>query len=238
MKASRGLKRNGFTLVELLVVIVIIAALAGLSFAVLPRIQRKAKGTASMANLRQFAPVLNGYAGDHSMKLPAILAQATLADGTEQEMSWIEICLQELNPDAKITQLRDKKWWETTKPFAQNPLFTSWTPTNPGYAMNAMIAENVENARQGGGAMDPLAVSVPLAAIDEPVRTPLVAPGVVYQYRYDTLGDVNRFNTSPAKDLLVEDKLSILFVDGHVESMTPKEYVNRQFFIYPDKTEN
>lgn len=238
MKTPRGMKRNGFTLVELLVVIVIIAALAGLSFAVLPRIQRKAKATASLSNLRQFAPALTAYAGEHSMKLPPIKGLGKDADGVDVELLWTEVCLQQLNPDTPITKFRDKKWWETTKPFIQNPLYTAWKPEAPGYAMNAMLAENVEGNREGGGATGDLqTVAVPMASLPEPALTPLVAPGTTISYRYDTQVELNQFQQGSAKELLVEDKLPILFVDGHVESLTPKEYISRQLYTMPRKEE-
>lgn len=235
MKASRGLKRNGFTLVELLVVIVIIAALAGLSFAILPRIQRKAKATASMSNLRQFAPVLTGYATEHAMMLPPIKGPGKDSEGIEMELTWIEVALQQINPSTPILKFRDKKWWETTKPFAQNPLFTTWSPEAPGYSMNAMIAENVEAAKEEGNSADPLTISVPFAAIPEPARTPLISPGTLISYRFDTEGEINQFQKGAAKELLVEDRLPILFVDGHVESLTPKEYMNRELYMMPRK---
>lgn len=229
------MRRNGFTLVELLVVIVIIAALAGLSFAVLPRIQRKAKATASMANLRQFAPIFAGYSVDHASKLPPIQGMGKDPEGIEMELTWVEVSLQQLNPATPIAKFRDRQWWVTTKPFAQNPLYTSWTPQTPGYAMNAMLAENVEAAKEDGGAADLMAVSVPYSAISEPERTPLVAPGTAISYRYDTQVELNQFTQGAAKELLVEDRLPILFVDGHVESLTPKEYISRELYMMPRK---
>ncbi|GAA5124390.1 hypothetical protein GCM10023212_24200 [Luteolibacter yonseiensis] len=228
------MKRNGFTLVELLVVIVIIAALAGLSFAVLPRIQRKAKATASLSNLRQFAPTLTAYAGEHSLTLPPIKGLGKDSDGVEVELLWTEVCLQQINPDTAVAKFRDKRWWETTKPFAQNPLYKAWKPDAPGYAMNAMLAENVEAAKENGGATgDLLAVPVSLSVLSDPARTPLVAPGTLISYRYDTQAEINQFQQGSAKELLVEDKLPILFVDGHVESLTPKEYISRELYLMP-----
>ncbi len=73
MKLSRKSSKVGFTLVELLVVIVIIAALAALSFTVGPKMLRKAKATEAMQNLRQLGPLLSAIAADNEMKLPAII---------------------------------------------------------------------------------------------------------------------------------------------------------------------
>jgi prepilin-type N-terminal cleavage/methylation domain-containing protein len=53
MKSTRVTKTLGFTLVELLVVIVIIASLAALALTVGPRMLARAKATESMQNIRQ-----------------------------------------------------------------------------------------------------------------------------------------------------------------------------------------
>ena len=34
-------------------------------------------------------------------------------------------------------------------------------------------------------------------------------------------------------DLLVDGKMPIMFVDGHVEVMTPAEYVQRELYLMP-----
>lgn len=234
MNVTSNTKRNGFTLIELLVVIVIIAALAALSFTVLPRMMRKAKATEAMSNLRQFAPLLTSYATEHSMMLPAAEDNEVVADGstTPLLLKWTEVCLNQLFPDVAVAKFAEKAWWEQTKPFLRNPLFKSWTPATPGYALNEMIAENVNNARPTPST-DPLKISVPLAAISDPARTPWIAPGVDFHYRLSAAGDATAFKSGSAKDLLSDGKFSVLFVDGHVETISPSEYVSRKLYEFP-----
>lgn len=57
---------RAFTLVELLVVVAIIATLAGLLLATLSRVEARAHRTACLSNLKQFCIALQLYAGDHS----------------------------------------------------------------------------------------------------------------------------------------------------------------------------
>ena len=233
MNVSGEKKRSGFTLVELLVVIVIIAALAALSFTVLPRMMRKAKASEALSNLRQIAPLLTTYATDHSMMLPAAENNEVIVDGVASRLQWTGVCLNLLFPDVAVTEFDRKAWWDQNKPFLKNPLFKGWTPTNPGYALNEMIAENADAARETPSGTELLNFSVPLAAISEPARTPWIAPSEITRYRLDSAGDANTFRTGGRQNLLVDGKLSVLFVDGHVETLTPTEYVTRKLYEFP-----
>lgn len=235
MKALGKTQRKGFTLVELLVVIVIIAALAGLSFTVLPRMMRKAKAAEALGNLRQFAPLLTTYATDHSMMLPAAEDNEVTVDGstTPAKLQWTEVCLNLLYPDEALTKFTNKVWWEQTKPFLKNPLFKSWAPATPGYALNEMMATNYDATRQPSSGTDPLKITVPLAAITEPARTPWIAPGIDFHYSLSAASDATAFKSGKAKELLMDGQFSVLFVDGHIETLTPAEYVTRKLHEYP-----
>lgn len=68
-RRSRRLK--GFTLVELLVVVAIIALLIGMLMPVLSKARRHAARVACMANLRQLGLALVAYAGENGGYLPA-----------------------------------------------------------------------------------------------------------------------------------------------------------------------
>lgn len=62
--------RRGFTLVELLVTIVIIAALAGIAFAVANRVKDSAKSAATLGNLRQIGSGAAGWMSDNGNFFP------------------------------------------------------------------------------------------------------------------------------------------------------------------------
>ncbi len=63
----------GFTLVELLVVIVIIAILAGLIFPVIGKVRIRGVETRTTSNLRQIAAAMGTYGADHDNSLPGPL---------------------------------------------------------------------------------------------------------------------------------------------------------------------
>ena len=240
MKLRRLSKGAGFTLVELLVVVVIIAALAAVAIAMSQRMMNKAKANLAVQNIRQIAPIMTTYASDNQMKLPPVHGPTKLPDGTQPILQWSETCLAVLFPNTELTEFKKKTWWDTNKTPVRNPMFRDkdgWSPQNPGFAMNAKLAENIATSRDAPVPSDPLAVSIPLATIDEPARAPLIAPNTTFTYVYDS-GEAAKFDKDPASTLLSAGQVPILFVDGHVESMTPREYSVKKLDLYPEKTNN
>lgn len=234
-------KRDGFSLVEILVVVVIVAILASVALTVGPKMTARAKATEALENMRQIGPFLTNYAIDHSNKFPAINGPVKLPDGTERDMQWNEVCLMMAYPDVAPSEFSKPQWWKTnTKVFLRNPLLkedgsaTGWKPLNPGYGMNEMIAENlaISMGNAAPSQEELLKIELPMTSLAEPARTPLLAPSDKYHFRYDP-GEINRFNSGNLKDLLSEGKFPIIFVDNHVEQVTPGEYVSRKLYLVP-----
>ncbi len=230
MRKTARVRNSGFTLVELLVVIVIIASLAALALTVGPRMLTRAKAAESMANIRQISPLLTVYAADHAMNLPANRGQVKQPDGTVADLQWNEVCLALLYPTTDPASFKTKEWWSSNKVILRNPLLkegSGWAPLIPGYAMNEMIVENLQAANPSTPpAADPLTVSVSIASITSPEQTPLIAPFNDFHFRFDD-SQISSFSRKPLLDLLVEGKMPVLFVDGHLEVMTPQEYKDR-----------
>ncbi len=61
---------GGFTLLELLITIGLIALLAGLGFPLVRRMQESGRATGCLSNLRQLGAALNVYLGEHEATLP------------------------------------------------------------------------------------------------------------------------------------------------------------------------
>ncbi len=70
MHISSSSKRNGFTLVEMLVVIALIAIVAAISVSAVRGIQRQARATKCQANLHALHQAVMQYYSDHSGKYP------------------------------------------------------------------------------------------------------------------------------------------------------------------------
>jgi prepilin-type N-terminal cleavage/methylation domain-containing protein/prepilin-type processing-associated H-X9-DG protein len=233
-------RKPGFTLVELLVVITIIAVLAALSVGAVTKMLAKAKATKEAENLRQMGPMFTIYASGNNMTLPPCKVSVDNEDGTSVEMHWHETLLTLLFPDTDPAKFKTKAWWDGNDTFIRNPLFEEtatprgWTPLNPGYGMNEMIAENL--ALASTGVVPPRAelhvTKTPLAALAEPGRTPLIAPCDNYFFRYDP-AEIAGFKSGTLKDFLFEGKFPVLFVDGHVETVTPSEYLARKLYLLP-----
>lgn len=237
MKITR---KPGFTLVELLVVITIIAVVAALSFGAITKMVAKAKATKETENIRQMGPLFTIYAADHHMSLPPCKAPVTLDDGTTIDRQWHEALLTLLYPDTDPAEFKTKVWWDRNETFIRNPLFKEtalprgWKPLNPGYGMNEMIPENLALALTGVAPShaELQTISTPFATLAEPSRTPLIAPCDNYFFRYDT-DELKGFEIGTLKDFLFEGKFPVLFVDGHVESVRPSEYESRKLYLVP-----
>ena len=225
MKSTRAHKTHGFTLVELLVVIVIVASLAALALTLGPRMMARARFTESMQNLRQVTPLLTTYAADNNMTLPPVEGDVRLPDGSIEMLQWNELCLTLIYPETDLSTMRNKTWWDTNKVVLKNPMYKASTALTPGFAMNEMIAINID-------ASNDLTTAIPLSLIRDSSRTPLIAPYTDFHYKFSS-GEVAAFDKAPLADLLSEGKLPVAFVDGHLETMTPKEYVNRKLNEQP-----
>ena len=73
MKHSKTSARAAFTLIEQLVVIAIIAIMAGLLFPVIGKVKLRGIETRTTSNLRQIAAAMGAYGGEHDTSLPGPL---------------------------------------------------------------------------------------------------------------------------------------------------------------------
>ncbi len=68
------MKSQGFTLTEMLVVLAIIAVLAGIAFPIMGSLSGRAREAACLGNLRAVGVGLQGYLQDHGQRLPDLEA--------------------------------------------------------------------------------------------------------------------------------------------------------------------
>ncbi len=93
MTTERKTEKRGFTLVELLVVVAVIALLAALLFPAFAQARAKARQAVCLSNLRQIGLAAEQYASDYDDTfMPGILLPAPDANGDPQYAGWAGAC--------------------------------------------------------------------------------------------------------------------------------------------------
>lgn len=86
-------KQTGFTIIELLIAVIVVAILAALSFFMYDGIQKRAKDTATISAIKQYAKAINAYhAGGNPRVLPAGAngyCLGTVADYPDVGSCWV-----------------------------------------------------------------------------------------------------------------------------------------------------
>jgi prepilin-type processing-associated H-X9-DG protein len=224
-------KASGFTLVEMLVIFAIVATLAVIMLAVAQKMKERATSAKSVQNMRQIGSILGVYAADHSLRLAP--AQVRTNKGN---IMWFHELMSMIYPDQvdQDRMLHDKKWWERNQPFFHNPVMTAssshaFQPWFPGYSLNNQITNRMFTANNSTDYANNESTPVPLARIDDPSRTPYAVP--YWNWKY-TPANVS---SPEMKEFLVSGKMPVLFVDGHVETVKPEEYLSRKLDDMPKK---
>ena len=185
--------RRGFTLLELLVVVAIVAVLAGLGLPVLSGVQESGRSARCVGNLRQIFSGLSLYAQDHANRLPQ---RYSYLDATGQKIGYCELILPYLDPDRTPANSDAAK-----KLFTCPSQKTRNYPTDPGYGMNHFY-DNASFA-----AASPAAQTILLAE-----SAGLTGYGNRNADRNNTLGTTGKLD-----DTRHRGKANYAFFDGHVE---------------------
>lgn len=149
---------KGFTLVELLIVVAILATLMGLVFPALMRGRRKALITACQSNLRQIATVARMYADDEKL-FPfdsSLLGSATAADHLQLLVDYepkdrpkpkLFIC-PDAGPEKPAPQDPETKAYTLT----EKTLSYAWIneETSPGSGANKLLSADKSLENHGG----------------------------------------------------------------------------------------
>jgi prepilin-type N-terminal cleavage/methylation domain-containing protein len=223
-------RNRGFTLVELLVVIAIIAVLASTTAVMAPKMRKKGLQTKEITNMRQIMAMMNTYSIDNSNRFPPAATKGVDND-TGKDIYWFTQLQQAVNND-DLAKLAKNDWWKSNPSIFLNPLMpkNKISASTVGYAMNAALAVNIAKSR-GDSLENDLSVYTPINIIGvrEPERTPIVMPHWSYAYICNPKEAADkRFN-----DFLVNDRLPVLYMDGHVDSMTTKEYAKKELYLLP-----
>jgi prepilin-type N-terminal cleavage/methylation domain-containing protein/prepilin-type processing-associated H-X9-DG protein len=233
---SGSARARGFTLVELLVVIVIVAILATLVFVMTRRVMDSAKATRNMANLRSLASQIQSFAADQGYYPPGFDTNFPNTSSFTKNR-WPEILME--SSGAKPPR---EEYLSPTKGSKLEPGMT-WQPIN--YATNVAVCY-----RTGGQRVRP-------ANIQRPGETVLLGD-VTTQAGAESTPHKNGFASfTPKGATLTADtpalgqqdasfwtgagtgqpeyrnsgKAHMVFVDGHLEAFKEDELKAKHFSI-------
>lgn len=230
MKRPEGPRRGktGFTLTELLVVILIVVTVAGLLFAMVTKMRSRADAAKQTSILHQITPLMILHTTEKAGLLPE-----TVSTKKNGSLHWHQALHALTTPDLTIDQVKSYNYWNNSNPLIKNPLYKEpvgnlkLAPWCPGFGMNTRIVDNLKLPVDYPNGEWQANRAIPLAAIGDPSRTPLVAPAP--DYHYGTIKDKD----SRMTQFLINKQLPVLFVDGHVETIAPKEYEARKLHLMP-----
>jgi prepilin-type N-terminal cleavage/methylation domain-containing protein/prepilin-type processing-associated H-X9-DG protein len=222
-------RRKGFTLTELLVVIVIILCLAALGFFVLSKARESARRGTSAANLRQFGVAITSFVMDNDGYLPA--------SRSSKGVYWPQIVwpyIESLDPylipgtpdrpmDPKVAN------GEGYFPMGDTASITPWKqPIRWNYAINGghsklPFAELADDGKALPGVGN--GWSRPFSQITDPNRTIMLVEGTSWWLNGEAKAGSNRIRTWSNK------VANVLWCDGSVRQMNPKRELRNQDFI-------
>lgn len=219
--------RNGFTLVELLVVITIIITLAALGLVTMGKMRQRAESVKQTSIVHQIGPLMAMHAAENSGKLPAAYSKTT-------RLHWHQALHVLMSPELTVDQVKSTSYWNNKNPLIKNPLYKKpvanldpKSPWVPGYGMNTNLVENTGtpvdySAGNWQGNSD-----VSMSKIGNLAKTPIIAPAPDWQY-----GTIK--NKDPRMEqFIINNQIPILFADGHVESIAPRDYEARKLHLMP-----
>ncbi len=121
---------RGFTLVELLVAMVIIAVLGSLTVAGIQHVQRQALASSCISNLNALGAGLNNYLADHNMQMPNV---AIAKRDAEDEVRTIDDALARYVDDPRVFRCpadREGIYEETGSSYFWNSLLSGQSALN------------------------------------------------------------------------------------------------------------
>jgi prepilin-type N-terminal cleavage/methylation domain-containing protein len=221
----RKIRARGFTLVELLVVVVVIGILVGLAVPALQKALRSAANAQDMSNLRQIGLALSNFEAENNGRIPnnSIPVPGTDSGGSGDRPSFMESVDRMMAPDSNFSSGSVYNWQRRSiwfsKRFAQIPSGKSYNKSTQYYwgtawGMNPFLwaTDGIPNARPFQGYI-----------VKAPNRSRLV---IVGEKNRNAGHDFNprvaaetRSNVETNYRVSRDGKAYYLFADYHIESI-------------------
>jgi prepilin-type N-terminal cleavage/methylation domain-containing protein/prepilin-type processing-associated H-X9-DG protein len=203
----------GFSLPEILVVLVIILVLAGITIPLVSGLRERARSTKCVQNLRQIGIGLHAYISQNNGRFPDGSADVSWKEGITTTRVWYDAAAENMGREYVPFHKGDPL------PEAMSCPSGNGRPYEPAWPYTGDYAANLYLGHPNHGV-------TMLSAVKNPSATPYVQD-TVKQNNFGTLifnpGFSKTANTafSPRHG----DKGNILWVDGSVSSLTNSEYM-------------
>ena len=211
MKPSTRIRSSGFTLIEVLVVISIIAVLAAITMSLAKGFRQRAQSAVCIQNLKQIGVGLHAFISDKSGRFPDGAADVSW---TERGMCWYDAAAQNMGREYVPYHQGDPLPNCFGCPAGHGKAYEPSWPYTGDYAANFRLGRNEDSART-------------LASVKNPGATPYVQDTVKQnQFGEWVLGKGFPKTDGQAFSDRHGGKGNILWVDGHVSSFTYAEYMD------------
>ncbi len=211
-----GNGRLGFTLLELLIVIAIIALLAAILFPAFAPARENARRAACQSNLKQLGLGFAQYTQDYDERLPGYVVSHT--DGSQ---SWKRV----LFPYVKSTQVYScpsNKFGQS--PSGDSPPYVTIPTGQPVFDVSYLANASVPGAG-GTTPMRSADLAVNIAAITNSSSTILLTEGTWggcdISFNYSPFVFADQVVTQHSEFRGHNGRVNFLFADGHVKSLKP-----------------
>ncbi len=210
-------KDQGFSLVEVLISMAIIAAVVILAFSAVKAARVKMAETKSTGNLRQMAPALLAYTTDHGGRLPEGAFGPSVHG--KQVKFWffaLDAYISGKVPDA-ADQTRHPAWLNDPLKVFPGPLIYSNSDISVGFGWNHSYFGYTASwypEKLGWGSR--------LSEVSDPARTIIIGTSEDNPNHSDPARHVLVYPSATAATKRYRGGGLYLFLDGHVERLTPE----------------
>lgn len=254
-------KKHGFTLMEMLVVMAILAILSAIAVPTFSNARQKAQSIACQGNLRTISTALHAYVADHDGRLIPAMVYAYNRDGggwysadRREGGFWYTVLDPYVNPgiDTERDMRADKRdvWPLATRAkYAQWQLCSGKNPKLLGLADDFKAIGYGWNAAYFGSTTDSAnpsynsgnnvkAIDSRMSQVERPGSTVIIGDSKDADDTFQAYQNQYLYESEMAGGVNIRPKRhsgggNYLFLDGHIEWMTPKQVNER--VLSPDK---